>query len=65
MNCAYTIVKRGVSLAPKSKCQQTVQCGLWMDENTEFIINHNGLGFSPVTNGCNYLRLINYLSFNI
>ena len=36
-----------------------------MDENTEFIINHNGLGFSPVTNGRNYLRLINYLSFNI
>jgi len=31
VDSAYTIVKRDISLAPKSKCQETVQCGLWMD----------------------------------
>jgi hypothetical protein len=57
-NCARTKENPWTSLAFKSKCQRIWKCVSWMNEITEFIFNHTGIWYSPVTNGDNYLGLI-------
>jgi hypothetical protein len=51
------------SLASNSKCQWIRKYVLRWMKSQEFIFNHTGVGYSPVTNGDNYLDLITNLSF--